>query len=326
MNISKTPLRVSLFGGGSDFPSYFRAFGGAVIGGSIDRFIYCTLIRQDSGLFDYKIRLAYRQSEYVNSLVELKHRSAAAILDHCMLNENVEITITADLPSRVGLGSSSSFTVGLLKVASEFQGISYGPYALAEKAIAIERELLQEPGGWQDQIFAAFGGFNFIRFSQDGSFTVDSLGSQASRLRDLEQHLMLYFTGVSRDAGSVEQAKVDQMSSISDSLTAIKDHAHRALDTFMSDRNLEAIGRLLHETWLTKRSLARSVSTPHVDQMYDRALAAGALGGKLLGAGAGGFLLLFSPLDKVSAVQAAMQPHTQVPFSFVDQGSTLYQI
>ena len=326
MVLTRTPLRVSLFGGGSDLPSFFADHGGAVLGGAINHYIYCSVVKTFDGICDYRLRLAYRKSEYANRPEAIEHPAARVILAEYAQDRALEITITADLPARIGLGSSSAFSVGLINVLSALNSTALDPTRLATKAISVERGVLKEQGGWQDQIFAAFGGFNFIRFSQDGSFTVETLGSQASRLRDLEQHLMLYFTGVSRDAGMVEQAKVDRMPSISSSLTAIKDHAHRAFDTFMSDRNLEEIGKLLHETWLTKRSLARSVSTPHVDQMYERALAAGALGGKLLGAGAGGFLLLFSPLDKVSAVQAAMQPHTQVPFSFVDQGSTLYQI
>jgi D-glycero-alpha-D-manno-heptose-7-phosphate kinase len=325
MIISRTPLRVSLFGGGSDLPGYFIDYGGAVLGGAIDRYVYCSVVKTFEGICDYKLRLAYRKSEYANVPEDIEHPVARTILAKYARDQTLEITITADLPARVGLGSSSAVTVGLINVVNGQNSVALDSEALARKAIEIERDILKEPGGWQDQIFAAYGGFNFIRFSPDKSFVVTKLGSRISRVRALENHLMLYFTGVSRDAGKVEQIKVDQLSVISTHLAAIRDHAYRAFDLFESDQSLDGVGTLLHETWLMKRALTPCVSNPHIDRMYRRALDAGALGGKLLGAGAGGFLLLFCPLSRLSEVETAMRQHVRVPFSFEDHGSTLNQ-
>lgn len=326
MIIAKTPLRVSLFGGGSDIPEFFRQHGGAVLGGAIDKFVYCSLIKTQPKLFDYKVRLAYRKSEYVSALEFLEHKAAAAILRSCGLLENIEVTITADLPARVGLGSSSSFAVGLLNVAYTASGSNLSARALAEKAIEVERGVLSEAGGWQDQIFAAHGGLSLIEFSTSGNYRVSALNISAARRQELESHLYLFFTGLARDASSVERRKIERMERLRGAMSAIRDYALEAADILTADAELSRIGRLLHDSWMLKRELSEDVSSPVIDEMYDEALRAGASGGKLLGAGAGGFLLLFCSPCKVESLRAALRSYTEVPFSFVESGSAIFSV
>lgn len=325
MLISKTPLRVSLFGGGSDIPQFFQGHRGAVVGGAIDKFIYCSLIKTQPGLFDYRIRLAYKQSEYVSKVTELKHSAAASIFQLTGLEENMEVTITADLPSRMGLGSSSSFSVGLINLCHVQNGQSQTAYALAREAIKLEREILGESGGWQDQIFAAFGGFNLIEFERDGSFRVEKICLSESKKFELQSHLFLFYTGLSRDASTIEEKKIAGLSNITHQLTRMRDHALKAFEWLSKDSDLIKLGELLHESWLLKRSLSREVSNDTIDKMYINALKAGASGGKLLGAGAGGFLLIFCQPRYSAQLREAMNSYVEVPFQFVDFGSITTQ-
>jgi D-glycero-alpha-D-manno-heptose-7-phosphate kinase len=326
MLVSKTPLRVSLFGGGSDIPAFFRDHRGAVFGGAIDKFVYSSLIRTQPGLFDYQIRLAYRQSEYVTDVSQLKHAAAASILKLTGLEENIEVTITADLPARLGLGSSSSFSVGLINLCRSHVGQSQSRDELAHEAIRLERNILSEAGGWQDQIFAAFGGLNLIEFDKDGSFKVNQIILPEQRTEELQSQLFLFFTGLSRDAAVVEQRKIDRLPLISNQLCQMRDSAFAAADLLSQDGDLLALGSLLHESWLLKRSLASEVSNEEIDRMYATALAAGASGGKLLGAGGGGFLLIFCQTKYVARLRDSMARYVEVPFHFIDSGSKVTKV
>jgi D-glycero-alpha-D-manno-heptose-7-phosphate kinase len=326
MLVSKTPLRVSLFGGGSDIPAFFRDHRGAVFGGAIDKFVYSSLIRTQPGLFDYQIRLAYRQSEYVTDVSQLKHAAAASILKLTGLEENIEVTITADLPARLGLGSSSSFSVGLINLCRSHVGQSQSRDELAHEAIRLERNILSEAGGWQDQIFAAFGGLNLIEFDKDGSFKVNQIILPEQRKEELQSQLFLFFTGLSRDAAVVEQRKIDRLPLISNQLCQMRDSAFAAADLLSQDGDLLALGSLLHESWLLKRSLASEVSNEEIDRMYATALAAGASGGKLLGAGAGGFLLIFCQTKYAARLRDSMARYVEVPFHFIDSGSKVTKV
>jgi D-glycero-alpha-D-manno-heptose-7-phosphate kinase len=326
MLVSKTPLRVSLFGGGSDIPAFFRDHRGAVFGGAIDKFVYSSLIRTQPGLFDYQIRLAYRQSEYVTDVSQLKHAAAASILKLTGLEENIEVTITADLPARLGLGSSSSFSVGLINLCRSHVGQSQSRDELAHEAIRLERNILLEAGGWQDQIFAAFGGLNLIEFDKDGSFKVNQIILPEQRKEELQSQLFLFFTGLSRDAAVVEQRKIDRLPLISNQLCQMRDSAFAAADLLSQDGDLLALGSLLHESWLLKRSLASEVSNEEIDRMYATALAAGASGGKLLGAGAGGFLLIFCQTKYAARLRDSMARYVEVPFHFIDSGSKVTKV
>lgn len=322
MIVSKTPLRVSLFGGGTDFPEYFRSHSGAVIGGCIDKFVYCSLIKTTDGIFEHKVRLAYRQSEYVNNLNELKHRAAAAVLASASITSNVEVSITADLPARVGLGSSSSFTVGLLNASLRFKGNTASPRQLADRAIAIERTELMEHGGWQDQIFAAFGGFNLIRFKED-QYNVEKVNVSKDCLLELESNLILYFTGIYRDAKAIESDKLKRISETSTQLSKINDHALYAADVITKGTDLGQLGALFHQTWIEKKKLSPLVSNSSIDRIYSTALANGATGGKILGAGAGGFLLLFCPPERSADVRRALSSLVEVKFRFWREGSSV---
>jgi len=323
MKISKTPLRVSLFGGGSDFPEFFRQHEGAVIGGAINRFIYCSVVRTLPGISSHKIRLAYGQSERVNSNSEIKHKATAEILNLLGIDESIEITVTADLPARVGLGSSSAFAVGLLNVLQSLRNARSSPQHLADTAIFVERNLLMNSCGWQDQIFSAFGGFNLIRFYKNESYTVESLGISNDELERLSAHLLMYFTGQYRDSSEVEREKFRNLSSSEKSILAIKEHVFKACDILSRGKNYDDLGKLMHETWTQKRSLTPVVSNPHIDNLYRQALAAGATGGKLLGAGSGGMLLLFCPLNRIRDVRREFSALPEIPFAFEQFGSNV---
>jgi D-glycero-alpha-D-manno-heptose-7-phosphate kinase len=323
MIIVRTPLRISFFGGGTDFPEFFCQHGGAVLGTSIDKYIYHTVSHLPSWLFDHKIRFSYRKVELVRQLEDLEHRPFREILRHCGVMQDVEVNLASDLPSFSGLGSSSSFSVGLIKGLCALQGRTIGSEQLARSAIHVERDVLQETVGLQDQVFAAYGGFNLVRFHGDCKFNVERIAMSEQRMGELNDSLMLFFTGLTRPAQSVERKKLEKIEANGQSLAnmlALVDHAHAALT---GAANLSVFGELLHETWMEKRKLDSSVSAPEIDDMYATGRKAGALGGKLLGAGGGGFMLLFVPVEKQAAVRLALHQYHEVPFRMNAAGSTL---
>jgi D-glycero-alpha-D-manno-heptose-7-phosphate kinase len=323
MIITRTPLRVSLFGGGTDFPDFFSSHGGAVLGTAIDKYIYHTVSHLPSWLFDHKIRFAYRKVEHVKSLDELEHRPFREILRHCGVVKDVEVNLASDLPSFSGLGSSSSFTVGLIKGLSAHQGRHIGQDELARAAIHIERSVLKEAVGMQDQIFAAYGGLNVIRFRGDGDFVVERVPIGAARLRELGDSLLLYFTGITRRAHEVEASKLANLARIQENLKKMLLLVDRAYDALTGNGGLADFGRLLNDTWSEKKQLDPSVSAPEIDRLYDSGMRAGALGGKLLGAGGGGFMLFFVPPERQAAVRAALGGYHEVPFAINAPGSTI---
>jgi len=323
MIIVKTPLRVSFFGGGTDFPAYFENNGGAVLGTAIDSYIYHTVFQLPSWLFDHKIRLSYRKVEHVRDLDEIEHRPFREILRFCGVTRDVEVNLSSDLPSFSGLGSSSSFSVGLIKGLTAFQGRHIGQYALARTAIHIERNVLREAVGLQDQIFAAFGGFNVIRFRGESDFEVERIPITPTRLRELSDSLMLFYTGMSRSAQDVERGKLRRLPLIQENLKRMHLHVDRGYNILTGNEDLSAFGRLLHDTWMEKRQLDTTVSAPQIDKLYDAGLAAGAIGGKLLGAGGGGFMLFFVPPDRKVQLRAALQGYHDVPVAINASGSTI---
>jgi D-glycero-alpha-D-manno-heptose-7-phosphate kinase len=323
MIITRTPLRVSFFGGGTDFPDFFSRHGGAVLGTAIDKYIYHTVSHLPSWLFDHKIRFAYRKVEHVRSLEEVEHRPFREILRHCGVLQDVEVNLASDLPSFSGLGSSSSFAVGLIKGLNAFQGRHIGQEQLARAAIDVERNILKEAVGLQDQIFAAFGGLNVVRFSGEGDFTVERVPINEARMRELGDSLMLYFTGITRRAHEVEAAKLANLGRIQGNLRKMLALVDRAYDALTGNGSLTAFGELLDQTWREKRQLDASVSTPEIDRLYDAGIRAGALGGKLLGAGGGGFMLFFAPPERQAAVRTALGTYHEVPFAINAPGSTI---
>jgi len=321
MFICKTPLRISFFGGGTDFPEYFQEHGGAVLGTAIDKYIYHSVTRFPSELFDYSVRLAYRKVECVTSVAEIEHTPFREILKTFGIEKDVEISLSADLPSFSGLGSSSSFTVGLINALNAFQGKFISTPELAHLAIHMEREVLKEAVGCQDQIFAAYGGLNLVEFKSTDNIVVSRIPLTKTRLQDLDDSLLMYFTGITRNAANLEKQKLENLSKIQDNLKRIHKLVEKAHNVLLGNGPLSDFGRLLDVTWREKRSLVSGVSNPKIDHMYQLSMEAGALGGKLLGAGGGGFLLFYVPKERQPAVQKALANFYEIPFSINAPGS-----
>jgi D-glycero-alpha-D-manno-heptose-7-phosphate kinase len=323
MIISKTPLRVSFFGGGTDLPEHFTNHGGAVLGTAIDKFVYISASRFPSELFDYSVRLAYSKVENVNSVAEIEHAPAREILKINNIEKDIEVSISADLPSFSGLGSSSSFTVGMLKAIKAYKGEHIAANVLAREAIRIERDVLKESVGFQDQAFAAFGGFNIIEFSGQDRMRVERIALSIDREQELKSHLMMFYTGITRRAQGIEKTKIANIQSLTQRLTAMRHMVDTAHTVLTAQGSLTRFGELLHESWLQKRQLTSDVSNPVIDEMYVKAKAAGALGGKLLGAGGGGFMLFYVPSERKSTVKIALKNYHEIAFNINAAGSTI---
>ena len=323
MIISKTPLRVSFFGGGTDIPEYFRGGRGAVVGSAIDKYIYISINRFFSKLFDYRLRLAYRLTECVDHVYELQHKPAAAILASVGLTQDVEIGINADLPAFSGLGSSSSFTVGLINAASTFNGCSLKPEELASLAIQMERDTLHEAVGYQDQTFAAYGGLRIIEFFPERDPVVTALRLNALALKELSQSVVLFFTGIKRKAQDIESKKIKNIDRLTMTLDKMLRDVDTAVEIIEKSGDVEAFGRLLRRSWHLKRSLDDGVSNAQIDSMYQRGLAAGAYGGKLLGAGGGGFMLFICPLEFQENLRFELSEFTEIPVQLCAAGSSI---
>jgi D-glycero-alpha-D-manno-heptose-7-phosphate kinase len=319
--ITRTPFRVSFFGGGTDYPAWFAEHGGAVIGTTIDKYCYIT-IRELPKFFEHNYRIVYSVVETVQKIEQIQHPSVRTTLTHFGVKSGLEIHHDGDLPARAGLGSSSSFTVGLVQALRALNGRISSPKYLASKAINIEQNLLKEAVGSQDQIWAAYGGTNLINFRPDGTFHVEPLIISNERKSDLESHLMLFFTGQNRFAVEFAQNQLDNLANNVDDLHAIRklvNVAHNCLTDPQAD--LGDFGRLLDEGWLRKRRLGEGVTNPSIDDLYKKAKGAGAIGGKLLGAGGGGFFLLFVEPDKQQSVRNALQGLVEVPIKISSPGS-----
>ena len=323
MIISRTPFRISFFGGGTDYPEYFTKHGGAVLGTAIDKCTYLAATRFYSGLFDYSIRLAYREVECVARLSDVQHAPLRECLRWTGITKDVEVDCMAELPSSVGLGTSSSFVVGVLNALYALQGRVVHPLDLAYQAIEIERDVLGEAVGCQDQTFAAMGGFNLIEFRSTRDIVVHRLPLSAARLAEFQEYLLLVYTGIRRRASQVaaqQVQKIDRNKSQLAQMRRLVDQGHAVL---AGGKNLAEFGRLLHEGWVLKNSLCHSVSNDAIDQIYRRGLAAGALGGKLLGAGGGGFVLFFVPPERRAAVLAALGPLETIPIGINAAGTQI---
>ncbi|HYL87803.1 MAG TPA: kinase [Burkholderiales bacterium] len=322
MIISRTPFRVSFFGGGSDYPQWYRQNGGAVLATAIDKYCYisCRLLPP---FFDYKHRLVYRKQETVNRISEIEHPAVRGVFSHFEWEEGVEIHHDGDLPARSGLGSSSAFTVGLINALRAMQGRLISKEELGNLAIHIEQDVIKENVGSQDQITAAYGGFNRIDFRRDGAIEVQPIILPAARLAAFKSHLMLVFTGFARLASEVAKTKIDNLGKRADEIRRIAGMVDEGVEILASERPIGDFGLLLHEGWMNKRKLSEAVSTDAIDRIYNDARDAGALGGKLLGAGGGGFMLLFVPPAKQEAVRRRLGKFVHVPFDFEMSGSRI---
>lgn len=319
MIITKTPFRMSFFGGGTDMENYFRENPGAVLSTTFDKYCYVN-VRHLPRFFDYSTELAYSRLERVTDVEDIQHpaiRNAMKMLDM----HEIRLTYEADLPARSGLGSSSSFAVGMLNAFHALKGNYVSKRALADQAIHLERVLCNEMGGWQDQIAAAFGGMNRINFNADG-YEVLPVIISPERKKRLNENLMMFFTGFTRLSSQVQEAnakdKRDKTAQLRE-LYALVDEAERVLVDKRAD--LDEFGRLLDYTWKIKRQTGSAVSTSHIDELYARGMNAGALGGKLLGAGGGGFLVFYVPKEHQEKLRAAMEDLLYVPFQFENDGT-----
>jgi D-glycero-alpha-D-manno-heptose-7-phosphate kinase len=322
MIISRTPLRVSFFGGGSDLPAYYRRHGGAVLSTTIDKSVYVTVSRK----FDDAVRVSYSRTEEVARAADVQHPLVREALGLLGIEGGIEITSVADIPARgTGLGSSSSFTVGLLNALHAYQGRHAAAGRLAEEACEIEIERCGEPIGKQDQYAAAFGGFNLIRFEPDGAVQVTKLVCPPQTLAELRRRLLFFYTGVTRSASGLlaeQSANVGKPGAAENATRELAGLATAAFETLCAGK-LEPLGAMLDAGWRLKRGLGAGVSTPLVDDAYAAAIAAGAEGGKLLGAGGGGFLMFMAPPKRHDAIRAALGSLRETPFQFAAQGSKI---
>ena len=321
MIITRTPFRISFFGGGTDYPAWFRENGGEVLATTIDKYCYISC-RHLPPFFEHKHRIVYSAIENVRTIEQIGHPAVRAVFAWKQVKDGLEIHHDGDLPARSGLGSSSSFTVGLLNALAALDGRMISKSELASEAIHVEQNVICEAVGSQDQISAAYGGFNGIEFHRDGHFTVEPLIVRESRKDTLQAHLMLCFTGLSRIASEIAKAQIANMSQRASELNTMRSMVAEG-KRILRDEScpIDEFGQLLDEGWRYKRSLSKQVSTPEVDAMYEAALRAGAIGGKLLGAGGGGFLLLFVPPERRTAVRAVLKSVVHVPFKFENSGS-----
>jgi D-glycero-alpha-D-manno-heptose-7-phosphate kinase len=322
MIISRTPFRISFFGGGTDYPIWYRENGGAVLATTIDKYCYITC-RYLPPFFDHKHRIVYSQTELVHDLSEIRHPSARETLKYMGINEGMEIHHDGDLPARTGLGSSSAFTVGFVHTLYALQGKIPSKMQLARDSIHIEQDVLKENVGSQDQVLAAYGGLNRIDFSGDNNIEVTRLPIKPARIDLLKNHLMLFFTGFSRTASEIAAEQIKQTPNRKQELTAMFRMVDEAVNILDGDNDLSDFGKLLHESWQLKRSLTDRISSPYTDFLYEAALKAGATGGKLLGAGGGGFILFFVRPELQVKVKAALGNLLSVPFSFESAGSQI---
>jgi D-glycero-alpha-D-manno-heptose-7-phosphate kinase len=322
MIICRTPFRISFFGGGTDYPAWYRQHGGAVLAVTIDKYCYLTC-RYLPPFFDHRIRLVYRQIETCQTVSQIRHPSVRAGLEFLKIDRGIELHHDGDLPARSGMGSSSAFTVGLLHALHALEGRMPTKKQLAAESIHIEQEVLRETVGSQDQVLAAHGGLRHVRFLTNGDIVPSPVVLPAARVAELQAHLMLFYTGLVRTASDVAKSYVAAIDSRRRQLRLMQELVEESIDVLTGAKDIRVFGHLLHEAWEVKRSLSDKVSSPEVDALYERARAAGALGGKLTGAGGGGFLLLFVPPECRQAITKALGHLIHVPFAFESEGSQI---
>ena len=317
MIIVQTPLRVSFFGGGTDFPPFYLTEGGAVLSSAIDKYIFITIKKR----FDKKIRVGYTRAEMVDSVDQIQHDLIREAFRKTGITQGVEIVTMGDIPSEgSGLGSSSTVTVGALQAMYTYLGEIVSPEKLAHEACEIEINTLGKPIGKQDQYIAAYGGLRFIEFQKDGTIRSEKLHVDEKSQRLLNMNFMLFFTGISRKSDTILEEQQNHIADRLETLREIKKMAYTARSE-LEAANIDILGELLHKSWLLKKQLAGPISNGSIDKMYDAARQAGAIGGKLTGAGGGGFLLLYCPHQKQDAVRSALNPWQELPFQLERDGT-----
>ncbi len=321
MIISQTPMRMSFFGGGTDFPEFYKEYTGAVISTTFDKYCHVN-VREMPDLFDYKTYLSYAKIEKINNVDDIQHPAIRNAMKWLGLDK-VCLNYDADLPAKTGLGTSSSFSVGMLNAFYTMQGIEKTKRQLADDAIYLERVLCNEDGGVQDQIAAAFGGFNRIDFNSEG-YTVKPIEFVDGRKEELNGNLMLFFTGLSRFSFEIQKNTKQLLEKKNDRLLKILKMVDEAEDILTNpNRSLDDFGYLLNETWVQKRGISSEISTDYIDLCYQNAISAGALGGKLLGAGGGGCLLFYVQKEKQENVRNALSDMLEIKFKFENDGTKI---
>jgi len=323
MIISRTPFRISFFGGGTDYPLWYNEHKGSVLATSINKYCYITA-RYLPPFFDYNYRIRYYQREETKEISEIKHPSVRECLKFLNFNKGVEIQHNSDLPARIGIGSSSSFTVGLLHALYALQGKMVSKRQLALEAIHIEQDIIKENVGSQDQTTAAFGGFNKIDFDTEHIIQVSPITLQSQKIKNFQNHLMLFFTGFSRNASEIAQEQIKKIPKRKKELKQMFEMVEEATNILNgSDSDICDFGRLLNKAWEIKQNLTHKITTPAIDKIYKDAMEAGALGGKLLGAGGGGCILFFVEPKKQNKVKKKLKNLLYIPFGFENLGSQI---
>jgi len=322
MIISKTPFRISFFGGGTDYPAWYEEHGGAVLSTTIDKYCYINT-RYLPPFFEHKHRIVYSNIENVKSINEIHHPVVRALLNHFNIEKGMEIHHDGDLPARSGLGSSSAFTVGMLNCMHALMGNIVSKSELARQAINVERNILKENVGSQDQVAVARGGFNKITFHKGHDFSVEPMTLPKERVSQLENNLMLIFTGFSRFASEIAAEQVKNIRDRKKELTELKQMVDHAVGILGGDRDIVEFGKLLHESWQLKKCLSDKISNQVLNDLYENALRCGAVGGKLLGAGGGGFMLLFVRPESKEKLRQNLKNYLEVEFSFENEGSQI---
>ncbi len=323
MIISKTPFRISFFGGGTDYPEWYHENGGSVLATTIDKYCYISC-RHLPPFFEHKHRIVYSKIESVKTTEEIQHPVVRAVLSNLSITDGLEIHHDADLPARSGLGSSSSFTVGLINVLNALKGLQISKQDLAKQATYIEQEVLKETVGSQDQVLAAFGGFNRIDFHPYDSFSISPVIINKDLVEQLQSHMLLFFTGLSRFSSDIARDKVSNFTNRFQELTQIKEMVDEGMSILQNPSTpIMDLGKLMHESWKLKRSLSVKVSTPKIDEIYEAGIKAGATGGKILGAGGGGFILFFAEPKNHKKILERLKSLVHVAFHFDDVGSKI---
>ncbi len=322
MIISRTPFRVSFAGGGTDLKAFYQHEPGAVISTTIDKYMYLTVNER----FDHTVRVSYSKTEIAETAQEIRHPLVREALKKVGILNGIEVTSISDIPAGTGFGSSSSFTVGLLNALYAYSGTYAPPERLASEACEIEIDIVGEPIGKQDQYIAAYGGLQYIRFNPDESVFVDPVVCTRELKTSLSDRLMLFYTGITRSAGEILEEQRKETGNKFDFLRTMSHLAGEIRRIFQEGRNLDEFGELLHEGWMLKRELASGITNELVDFAYERAREAGAVGGKLLGAGGGGFLLLYVPEHRRPKVRNALSDLREIPFDLEPQGTKIVHV
>lgn len=322
MIISRTPFRISFFGGGTDYPAWYKKNQGTVLSTTIDKYCYISL-RYLPPFFPHKHRVVYSKIERVKNIDEILHPAVKGALQFLKIDKGIEIHHDGDLPAKTGMGSSSAFTVGLLNSLYALKGVMTSKSRLAREAIHIERDILKENVGSQDQMAVAHGGLNKISFNGDDDFKIEPLTIKEKKINELKNHLMLFFTGFSRIASNIAKNQIKNIPNRKKELSLMCQMVEEAIKILNEDKNIKNFGKLLHESWLLKKSLNDKISNSKIDSIYEKARQAGALGGKLLGAGGGGFMLLFVSPENQLKVRKALKGLLEVPFNFEKEGSQI---